>query len=90
MSQVTSEIVLSPTPVGAAESTGGFSGALRRIAYRIPEHRARHWLLLLLADRVNLVEERLIESARRRPALALTGLVAGALVGGALVARRWR
>lgn len=32
------------------------SGAIRRYAFRFSEGRYRHWLLLLLADRVNMVE----------------------------------
>lgn len=49
-----------PTPiVGTAQPPRGLSGAMRRGAYRIPEHYARHWLLLLMADRVDVVEDRL-------------------------------
>jgi hypothetical protein len=53
------EALDGPTPVfGTAQPPHGVSGALRRGAYRIPEHRARHWLLLLLADRMDVVEDR--------------------------------
>jgi hypothetical protein len=69
--------------------SGGISGGLRRVGYRIPEHRARHWLLLLLADRVELLEKRLTDPTRRRPAVALAALAVGVLMGGALI-RRWR
>src|SRR5690606_6810186 len=49
----------APTPVfGTAQPPHGVSGALRRAAYRLPERRARHWLLLLLADRVDMLEDR--------------------------------
>lgn len=34
----------------------GLSGAIRRMAFRRSENDLRHWLLLLLADRVNVVE----------------------------------
>src|SRR5262245_30693169 len=45
------------TPVfGSAPPPRGLSGAMKRVAYRIPEHRASHWLLLLLSDRVDAVE----------------------------------
>lgn len=32
------------------------SGAIRRLAYKLPENDLRHWLMLLAADRVNMVE----------------------------------
>lgn len=83
-----------PTPVvGMAQRPRGVSGALRRGAYRIPEHYARHWMLLMLADRVDVLEDRLGETlsgpleragledgariARRNP----LAVVAGAVVG---------
>jgi len=48
------------TPVfGTAQPPRGASGLLRRVAYRIPEHRARHWILLVVADRVDVLEGRL-------------------------------
>lgn len=48
-----------PTPVyGTAQPPHGFSGVIRKMAYAIPEHFARHWMLLLLADRVDVVEDR--------------------------------
>ena len=36
----------------------GLSGAVRRLAYGIPEHRAGRWALLLVADRIDVVEHR--------------------------------
>jgi hypothetical protein len=49
-----------PTPVvGTAQPPHGVSGFLRKQAYRIPEHFARHWALLLLADRVDVLEDRI-------------------------------
>jgi hypothetical protein len=45
------------TPVfGTAQPPRGVSGAIRRYAYTIPDHEARHWMLLLLADRVDVIE----------------------------------
>jgi hypothetical protein len=45
------------TPVfGTAQPPRGPSGVLRRAAYRIPEHRALHWLLLVVADRVDVAQ----------------------------------
>jgi len=53
------------TPVfGTAQPPSRISGAIRAFAYRIPEIRARHWMLLLAADRVDQWEHRLIGMAR--------------------------
>ena len=72
------------TPVfGTAAPLRGISGTLRRAAYRVPEHRARHWMLLLLADRVDVVES----AARERPGAAAAVAAAGVAVVAALVAR---
>jgi hypothetical protein len=61
------------TPVfGTAPPPHGASGALRRIAYRIPERRARRWMLLLFADRVDAVESDPLGYVRTsRPVVAL-------------------
>lgn len=48
------------TPVfGTAQLPEGVSGLLRRFAYKIPEHKARRWLLLIAADQVDVLEHRL-------------------------------
>ena len=45
------------TPVySTALPPRGLSGWIRRIAYTIPDHRARRWLLLLTADRIDAIE----------------------------------
>jgi len=45
------------TPVfGSAQPPRGASGWLRRIAFGYSENDLRHWLMLLAADRVNVVE----------------------------------
>ena len=45
------------TPVySTANPPRGLSGAMRRAAYKIPEHKTSHWLVLLLADRVDAIE----------------------------------
>jgi hypothetical protein len=45
------------TPIfGTAQPPSGLSGAIRRAAFRWSENDMRHWLLLLAADRVNVVE----------------------------------
>jgi hypothetical protein len=45
------------TPVfGTSTPPTGLSGRLRDVAYQWSENDLRHWLLLLLADRINVVE----------------------------------
>lgn len=45
------------TPLfGTVQPPSGLSGAIRRLAFKRTENDLRHWLLLLLADRVNVVE----------------------------------
>lgn len=47
----------SITPVfGTTLPPSGLSGRLRRVAFGYSESDLRHWLLLLLADRINMVE----------------------------------
>jgi hypothetical protein len=60
------------TPVyGTSIPLHGLSGVVRRIAYRIPDYKMRHWGLLLLADRIDLWEHRLVPTAA---VLAVVGL----------------
>lgn len=50
----------APTPVfGTAQPLRGPSGVVRHLAYRVPEHYARHWMLLMAADRLDVLEARL-------------------------------
>jgi hypothetical protein len=45
------------TPVySVANPPRGLSGMIRRLAYRVPDYRPRRWLLLVLADRVDVLE----------------------------------
>ena len=45
------------TPLfGSVQPPSGLSGAIRRSAFKHTENDLRHWLLLLVADRVNMVE----------------------------------
>jgi hypothetical protein len=57
------------TPVfGTAQPPKGLSGAIRKLSYaRYSEGRAAHWLLLVLADRVDAVEEHLRSFGTSRP-----------------------
>jgi hypothetical protein len=56
------EVFVSPerpaiTPLfGSSAPPTGVSGMLRRLAYKLTENDIRHFMLLLLADRVNVVE----------------------------------
>lgn len=56
------------TPVfGTTCPLRGVSGAIRRFAYdRYSEGRAAHWLLLMLADRVDSAEQRIAPSRERQ------------------------
>ena len=45
------------TPIfGSSTPPSGISGWIRGLAYKLSESDIRHWLLLLFADRVNVVE----------------------------------
>jgi hypothetical protein len=71
------------TPVfGTAQPPHGLSGLLRKFAYSLPEHAPTHWAVMLLADRVDVVESKVTLPR----ALAGFGLAAGAFA--ALRARR--
>ncbi|MDB6092409.1 MAG: hypothetical protein JWN85_5193 [Gammaproteobacteria bacterium] len=56
------------TPVfGTACPPSGISGAIRRYAYRFSEGRTSHWLLLLMADRIDVMESRVGALLKGRP-----------------------
>lgn len=55
------------TPVfGTSVPPSGLSGVLRKRAFRRSENDVRHWLMLMVADRVNVVEG-LFEDLRKAP-----------------------
>jgi hypothetical protein len=55
------------TPVfGTSCPPQGLSGVIRDVAYRFSEGQLPHWLTLLLADRVNVVEDLVGDLARLR------------------------
>jgi hypothetical protein len=65
------------TPVfGTSVPPRGLSGRIRRWAFRHSENDTRHWLLLVMADRVNAVEG-LVEDAYASPRVR-TATIAGA------------
>ncbi len=48
------------TPVfGTSSPPRGFSGLMRKFAYRYSEGRSAHWLILMAADRIDAVESHL-------------------------------
>jgi hypothetical protein len=73
---------------GTGQPPHGLSGALRRAAYRWPDYEARRWAVLLLADRVDAMEDR--ARVLLRSPLAWAGLFTGALVVSTRIASRRR
>jgi hypothetical protein len=65
-----------PPVYGTAVPPRGVSGALRKAAYRYPDHVATHWLMLLLADRVDSWGTRAWRLAKVMTPLALLMFVA--------------
>jgi hypothetical protein len=56
------------TPVfGTVCPPKGLSGLIRRYAYTFSEGRTAHWTLLVLADRIDVLESRLTALLRGRP-----------------------
>ena len=55
-----------PAVVGTSTPPEGLSGTMRRAAFRFSESDWTHWLMLLGADRVNVVEGVLADLARGR------------------------
>jgi hypothetical protein len=73
------------TPVfGTAQPLRGVPGAIRRLAYRFSEGRAAHWLILLLADRVEVTQHRAMGILTLKPDnwLGETGIRAELTRGG--------
>lgn len=68
-----------PTPVfGTAQPPTGLSGQIRRLAYQVPEHTVRHWMTLLLADRVDVLEHRFSRGLIGFAVVPAVGIAAGA------------
>ncbi len=61
------EYLQRPAVVGLSVPPRGLSGGLRRCAFRFSESQWGHWLLLMLADRVGVVEGRAGDVLRGRP-----------------------
>lgn len=73
-----------PIVYGTAHPPEGFNGAIRRLAYRYPDHMARKWLFLMLADQVAVRGAQL----RKLLPVAAGATALGLLAGGVLRARR--
>ena len=59
-----------------AQPPRGLSGMLRRKAYQLPDYRARRWLLLMVADRIDALEYRWsMTTAAQRAGVAALGLI---------------
>ena len=55
-----------PAVLGTSTPPSGVSGAVRRAAFRYSESQWAHWLLLMLADRINTVEGLVTDLAHGR------------------------
>ena len=56
-----------PAVFGTSSPPSGLSGAVRRRAFTFSESQWAHWLLLMLADRINVVEGLVQDIAHGRP-----------------------
>jgi hypothetical protein len=45
-----------PAVFGSTTPPSGVSGVMRRVAFRYSESQWAHWLMLMLADRINVIE----------------------------------
>lgn len=67
-----------PPVFGTACPPRGISGAIRKYAYTLSEGRTSHWMLLMLADRVDVLESGLEAALEGKPdnPLSETGVIA--------------
>jgi hypothetical protein len=63
-----------PPVYGTAAPPKWLSGLLRKVAYHYPDHWARHWMVLFLADRVDVRGHRLRGALPVAAVLLLGGL----------------
>jgi len=75
------EHVRRPAVLGESTPPSGLSGVLRRQAFQLSESQWGHWLMLMLADRINAVEG-LVDDVR-------CGIVPNPLVETGTVPRRY-
>lgn len=77
------------TPVyGTSCPPKGLSGWIRRRAFRHSENNLRHWMMLLAADRVDVVEGVLGDARRSRGVQALAVVGLGLVIGAWWMRRR--
>jgi hypothetical protein len=76
-----------PPVFGTSVPPRGISGWMRRRAFAHSENDLRHWLILLAADRVDVVEG-LAADAARSPATRHLAYAAGAVVVGMWLMQR--
>ena len=74
-----------PPVFSSALPPRGLSGLVRRAAYAVPEHKSKHWLLLMAADRIERMG-RVLSGGARLPIYA-TAALAGVLFAGRRLAR---
>jgi hypothetical protein len=67
-----------PPVFGTACPPRGVSGAIRKYAYTLSEGRTSHWMLLMLADRIDVLESRVEGVLEGHPdnVIAETGILA--------------
>jgi hypothetical protein len=71
-----------PPVFGTSCPIKGLSGALRRVAYdRFSEARTAHWALLLVADRIDVLESLLADLLRGKAANPLSEMGLGSELG---------
>lgn len=71
------------TPVYAtAVPLRGLSGIIRRLAYRMPDYKARRWALLIVADQIDVIEHNVV------PATLFVGAIAFGVFGLRALAHR--
>lgn len=76
-----------PPVFGTSVPPRGMSGWIRRRAFRHSENDLRHWLMLLFADRVDVVESA-FSDARRSPRARSAVVLVGATLAAAWLLRR--
>jgi hypothetical protein len=81
------EHVRRPPVFGTSAPPHGVSGWIRRRAFRQSENDLRHWLMLLFADRVDVVESAAAH-AGRSPRVRNAATVAGVFLVGRWILRR--
>ncbi|MDQ3269455.1 MAG: hypothetical protein M3Q11_04590 [Pseudomonadota bacterium] len=67
-----------PPVFGTSVPPSGVSGWIRRRAFQRCENDIRHWTMLLMADRVNVVEG-VLQDVRKSPAMPIVLGAAGVL-----------